>query len=168
MVLILTFNPSIQVLKNDLSLGLCNSHRPCGGSEPISLLCIAVWLAHLTWKERQRLVGTKKGNRQSNHWLWNWCTVQQRVGIYNRLCIYHHLWPMMRHPISIRTPTLASGEMLHYSFSGTSLLAHHLQGICNNFHKILIISFIFAFLTNLHVTCFFHNDFFFFWVLILK
>lgn len=147
------------MLGNGPSWNLCNSHTPNGDFEPISWPILVVGSAQ-TGAERPRPGGTERTSRPCNRLLWNWCTLPQMAGTYNRLYIFHLQWPMMRHPIWSRIPTLASVERWHHSSSGTSLWAHHPQGIWKiwvklkmkpyNTSNITLLYYIYFFYTNWH------------------
>ena len=123
------FTPSTLVLGNGPSWNPYNSHTPRSGFGPISWPCIALCWGLRSGTARRRRGGTTAEHRRSNRSPWNSCTFRQTVDTGNWPCIFHPLWPKMRHPIWNHKATLALEGMWRHSFFGTSLWAHHPQGI---------------------------------------
>lgn len=115
----LTLIISTRVFRYGLFWDHSNSYKPGGSSEPIALRQLAAGSGRRSRTARPGVGGTQMARRRCNLLFWNFCTDQQKVGTYNRLCICPPRWPMMMHPILNRTDTSVLREMWHRSFLDT-------------------------------------------------
>lgn len=115
----LTLIISTRVFRYGLFWDHSNSYKPGSSSEPIALRQLAAGSGRRTRTARPGVGGTRMARPRCNLLFWNFCTDQQKVGTYSRLCICPPRWPMMMHPILNRTDTLVLREMWHRSFLDT-------------------------------------------------